>query len=163
MAADWGQFPNFKRYPRRMRSKLHWLKQRLSGVFLFRSSTASQGTAHFPLPHTQLKEEFKLNWPTESCYGCRFEHRGRKGAASRPLSRGDKQSAGKQQSVREKMAGSDSVFSAGTNAGDGVELLGSYPEFGCSRFRLHQVRYSSSGAVGSSGFRSLAAVYVVNG
>lgn len=61
------------------------------------------------------------------------------------------------------MAGSDPVLPAGTDAGDGVELLGSHPELGRSRLRIRQGRHRGSGAVGSSGFRPLAAVYVVNG
>lgn len=61
------------------------------------------------------------------------------------------------------MAGSDPVFPAGSNAGDGVELLGSYPELGPSRLRLHQVRHRHFGAVGPVGVRTLAVVYVVNG
>ena len=65
--------------------------------------------------------------------------------------------------VREKMAGSEPVLPAGAPAGDGVELLGTHPELGHSRLRLHQVRHRGAGDVGPGGLHPLAAVHVVNG
>lgn len=61
------------------------------------------------------------------------------------------------------MAGSYNVLPAGIHPGNGVELLGPYPELSRYCLRFHQVRHRSSGAVGPGGFHPLAAVHVDNG
>lgn len=95
--------------------------------------TEASLSLYFPAAGT----DFLTDGVTGSYYGGRSEHRVRKAAAYYPEWR-HSHTASAQQSVPEKMAGSDAVLSAGTPAGDGVEFLGSDPGFCGSRVRLHQ-------------------------
>lgn len=142
-----------------MRRHVPLHQHKRSAVFVL-SSTQVRAPRRLPPPQ---EAQFEPDGPPDRRHGCRFEHRSRKGASSNAKSTDNQRPASQQPSVREKMAGAVFVFPAGVHAGDGVELLGSYPELGSSSVWLLQVWYCRVGAVGPGWLHSLAAVHVADG